>query len=153
MADVFSQISIHLVFAVKNRDALILPDWELELHKYIHGIIEHRGHKSLAIGGMPDHIHLFVGQKLSEPIPKLVEEVKKASSDFIKTQKLTKFSFNWQNGYGAFSYSKSQRDQVSMYILNQKEHHKKRTFRDEYLKMIEDFDIEVGRKEMFHFFD
>jgi putative transposase len=153
MADVFSQVSIHLVFAVKNRDALILPEWELDLHKYIHGIIEHRGHKSMAINGMSDHIHMFLGQKLSDPIPKLVEEIKKASSDFIKTQRLSKFSFNWQNGYGAFSYSKSQRDQVCMYIFNQKEHHKKRTFCEEYNKMIADFEIEVGRKEMFVFFD
>lgn len=152
MADVFSQIYIQTVFAVKNRQALIMPAWEDELHKYITGIVEHRGHKLLAIGGMPDHIHLFFGLKPAEAIADLVREVKKASNDFIKEKRFTPFAFEWQSGYGAFSYSRSHMDAVCKYILNQKEHHAKRTFEEEFMKILRDFDVEIGKKQMFDFF-
>lgn len=152
MADVFSQIYIQTVFAVKNRQALILPTWEDELHKYITGIVEHRGHKLLAIGGMPDHIHLFFGLKPAEAIADLVREVKKASNEFIKEKRFTPFAFEWQAGYGAFSYSRSHMDAVCKYILNQKEHHAKRTFEEEFMKILQDFEVEIGKKQMFDFF-
>ena len=104
MAGVFSQIYIHIVFSVKNREALILPEWEENLYKYTTGIIEKRGHKMLAIGGMPDHIHIFFGLKPAEAISDLVREIKKATNEYVKDQRLSTNKFDWQTGYGAFSY-------------------------------------------------
>lgn len=152
MPDVFSKLYIQLVFAVKNRNALILQKWEESLFRYTTGIIENRGHKLLAIGGMPDHIHIFIGQKPSESLSDLVREVKKSTGTYIKETNLSPSVFEWQSGFGAFSYSRSQVDRVCQYILNQKAHHAKRTFQDEYLKMLKDFGIETGRKQPFDFF-
>jgi REP element-mobilizing transposase RayT len=152
MADVFHQIYVQIVFAVKNRQALIQPDWENDLYKYITGVVQNKGHKMLAIGGMPDHIHLFIGQKPAEALSDLVRETKKSSNAFIQEQHFTQYSFDWQAGYGAFSYSKSQIDQVAKYVLNQKEHHQKQDFETEFLKMLSAFEIEIGKKKMFEFF-
>ncbi len=152
MADVFSQLYIQTVFAVKNRESLVDSEWEVELYKYTTGIIEGRGHKMLAIGGMPDHIHIFLGMKPVEPLADLVREVKKATSTFVKANRLSPFNFGWQAGYGAFSYSRSHMDRVCKYIFNQKVHHAKRTFKEEYYKMIKDFGVEVGNKKFFEFF-
>lgn len=152
MADVFHQIYVQTVFAVKNRQALIQPTWEEELYKYITGIVENKGHKMLAIGGMPDHVHIFVGLKPAEAIADLVREIKKSTGSFIRERHFSPFAFEWQAGYGAFSYSRSHMDAVCKYILNQKEHHKKRTFEEEFLKMVQDFGIEDGQKQMFNFF-
>ena len=151
MADVFSQLYIHLVFSPKNRNALIKPVWEERLYKYITGIVEERKHKMLAIGGMPDHVHIFIGLKPAEAISDLVREIKKASNDFINFEKLTT-NFEWQNGYGCFSHSRSQIDTVCKYILNQKEHHRQKTFREDFLKFCDDFGIEIGKKQMFDWF-
>lgn len=139
MADVFSQLYVQIVFAVKNRQALIAPEWEEELNKYITGVVEHRGHKMLAIGGMPDHIHIFLGLKPAESISSLVAEIKKSSNAFIKERHFSTFQFEWQAGYGAFSYSRSHVDAVCKYVLNQKEHHSRRTFEEEFLKILSDF--------------
>ncbi len=152
MADVFSQIYIQTVFAVKNRQALILPDWEAELYKYTTGVIQNKGHKLLAIGGMPDHIHIFIGLKPAEALSDLVREIKKTTNEFIKDQRLSKFAFEWQSGYGAFSYSRSHIDAVCRYVLKQKEHHQGRTFEDEFMKILRDFEVEIGQKKMFDFF-
>jgi putative transposase len=152
MADVFSQLYIQTVFAVKSRKALIRPEWEEELYKYTTGIVQTRGHKMLAIGGMPDHVHIFIGLKPVESISDLVREIKNATNDFIKEQQFSPFKFDWQAGYGAFSYSRSHMDAVCRYILNQKEHHKKRAFEEEFLKMLQDFGVEIGKKKMFDFF-
>lgn len=149
MADAFTQIYIHLVFSPKHREALIRPEWEARLHQYITGVVQERGHKLLAIGGMPDHLHIFIGQKVSETIPDLVREIKNASSDFIRREGLSPFKFTWQNGYGAFSHNRSQIDAVCKYILNQKEHHRIKTFQEEFLKLCEDFGVEIERKEFF----
>lgn len=100
MADVFHQLYIQIVFAVKNRQSLISPDWEGKLQKYITGIIETRGHKMMAIGGMPDHIHIFIGLKPAESISDLVREIKKSTNDYIKEQRFSPFKFDWQAGYG-----------------------------------------------------
>ena len=152
MADSFSQVYLQIVFAVKNREALIRPEFEEKLHKYITGIIQGQKHKMLAIGGMPDHIHLFIGWNPSSAVSDLVREVKKASTNFVNEQKFSKYRFAWQSGYGVFSYSRSDRDQVCKYVLNQKEHHKKKSFEEEYRKLLADFEVEIGRKEMFDFF-
>lgn len=107
----------------------------------------------LAIGGMPDHIHLFIGLKPSESISTLVREVKKASNAYIKEKRLSKSPFAWQNGYGVFSHNHSNKERVCQYVLNQKEHHRKRSFREEYEQFIERFGIEMGRKELFEWFE
>ncbi len=110
MPGTFSQIYIQIVFAVKNRDSLIQPSWEEELYKYISGILKNKQQKLIAINGMPDHIHLFIGMKPSCCLSDLVREIKKSSTEFINEKKFSKFKFNWQEGYGAFSYSHSHID-------------------------------------------
>jgi putative transposase len=149
MADVFSQVYIHLVFSPKSRKALIHPDWEERLYQYTTAIVQNKGHKMLAINGMPDHIHIFIGLKPAEAISNLVQEIKKESNDWIKAERLTPFKFDWQKGYGAFSHSRSQLDVVCKYILNQKEHHRDKSFKQEFLKACADSGIELGKKEMF----
>ncbi|MGB9694288.1 MAG: IS200/IS605 family transposase, partial [Fervidobacterium sp.] len=115
MAGTFSQIYIQIVFAVQNREAMISASWEEELYKYITGIVRNKGQKMLAINGMPDHIHLFIGMKPSCCLSDLVREIKKSSNEFIAEKKFSNFKFNWQEGYGAFSYSHSQIDAVVKY--------------------------------------
>jgi REP element-mobilizing transposase RayT len=149
MPDVFSQIYLHVVFSPKHRQALILPEWEDRLHRYITGIVQDKGHKMLAIGGMPDHIHLFIGLKPSEAISDLVREIKKRTNTFVNTEGLSPYPFEWQNGFGAFSHSRSQMDAVCKYILNQKVQHRQKTFQEEFLKFCEDFNIEIGKKQLF----
>lgn len=145
----FSQIYIQVVFAVKNRDALIDISWEERLYQYITGIIHNKGQKLIAINGMPDHIHIFIGLKPSCCLSDLVREIKKSSNIFINENKLSLFPFNWQEGYGAFSYSHSQIDNVYKYVMNQKEHHKKISFKDEYKDFLEKFEIEFDQKYLF----
>lgn len=128
---------------------MIHSSWEEQLHKYITGVVQQRGHKLLAIEGMPDHIHIFIGQKPSESISDLIREIINAFDAFISLEKLSRSKFDWQNGYGVFSHSRSQIDSVCKYILNQKEHHQKKSFKEEFLKLCEDFGIEVGKKEFF----
>ncbi len=132
MAGTFSQIYIQVVFAVKGRESLIQASWEDELYKYIAGIVGNKEQKMLVINGMPDHIHFLIGMKPSCCLSDLVREIKKSSNDFIKDKKFSKYKFQWQEGYGAFSYSHSALDNVIAYINNQKEHHKKHSFKDEY---------------------
>ncbi len=153
MADVFSQLYIHLVFAPKHRHSLIHHSWEEGLYRYITGVVQTRGHKLLAIGGMPDHIHIFLGLKPAESISDLVREIKVASNDFIRNERLTTIKFDWQHGYGVFSHSRSQLDAVCKYILNQKEHHRRKTFKEEFLKFCEDFRIDIGKKQFFEWFE
>ena len=148
----YSQIYIQVVFAVKNRNALIDFSWEERLYQYITGIIHNKGQKLIAINGMPDHIHIFIGLKPSCCLSDLVREVKKSSNIFINENKLSIDTFNWQEGYGAFSYSHSHVDSVYKYIMNQKEHHKKITFKDEYIDFLEKFAVEYDQKYLFEWF-
>ncbi|OWY25775.1 transposase [Sphingobacteriales bacterium UPWRP_1] len=145
----FSQIYIQVVFAVKHREALIAYSWEERLYQYITGIVQNNGQKMLAINGMPDHLHFFIGMKPSCCLSDLVREVKKASNKMINENKLSKFKFNWQEGYGAFSYSHSHIDNVVKYVMNQKEHHKKISFKDEYIDFLKKFEIEYDEKYLF----
>lgn len=149
MANSYSQIYIQVVFAVKHRDAVIKAEWEERLFQYITGIVQNKGQKMLAIGGMPDHIHLFIGHKPDCCLSDLVREIKKASNEFINQNKLTPTKFHWQEGFGAFSYSRSQIDSVINYVLNQKEHHKKKTFKDEYLMFLKNYEVEYNEKYLF----
>lgn len=122
MPGTFSQIYIHVVFAVKGRENLISKTWKDELHKYVAGIIKGKEQKPIIINGMPDHIHAFIGLRPSIAISDLVRDIKNNSSNFINEKKFVKGKFSWQEGYGAFSYAHSQLDNVYQYILHQEEH-------------------------------
>lgn len=149
----FSQIYIQVVFAVRGRNSLIAQSWEEELYKYITGIITNKGQKLIAINGMPDHIHLLIGMKPSCCLSDLVREIKKASNSFINEKKFSKFKFEWQEGYGAFSYSHSSLDNVIAYIQNQKEHHKKKSFREEYIDFLRKFEVEYKDEYLFNWIE
>jgi putative transposase len=149
MADTYSQIYIQTVFAVQNRNSLIMPIWEEDLYKYISGIVENKGQKMLAINGNRDHIHFFIGMKPTCCLADLIREIKKSSNGFVKANRFTPLNFQWQEGYGAFSYSDSQLTDVIQYIANQKEHHKKRTFKDEYIDFLKFFKIEFKNEYLF----
>ena len=149
MSGTFSQIYIQIVFAVKGRQSLIAEQWEEELYKYITGIITNKNQKLLAINGMPDHIHIFIGMKPSCCLSDLVREIKKASNEFVNQKAFSKSKFEWQEGYGAFSYSHSALDNVIHYIRNQKEHHRKRSFKDEYKEFLIKYRIEYKDEYLF----
>jgi len=149
MANTFTQIHIHAVFAVQNRTSLIQKSWEEQLYKYIITIIQKYGHKVLSIGGMSDHIHILFGFRPTQALSKLIQEVKRDSSEWINQQHFIYGRFSWQEGYGAFSYSKSHITDVAKYIETQEEHHKKKTFIDEYKKILKDFDLEYDERYIF----
>jgi REP element-mobilizing transposase RayT len=153
MADTYTQCYFHLVFAVKNRNALIKKLWKDQLEKYITGIVQNHKHKMLAINSMPDHIHIFIGYNVNQAIPKLIEEIKTSSNAWIKTENLSRFKFEWQKGYGAFTHSHSQIDAVVKYIINQELHHKKKQFREEYLEILNNNDVQFCDNYLFDFFD
>ena len=142
MPGTFSQIYIQIVFAVKGRNNLIDKSWKDELHKYMAGIIKDKKQKPIIVNGMSDHIHAFIGLQTSKAISDLVRDLKNNSSNFINEKKWIKGKFSWQEGYGAFSYSHSQIENVYNYILNQEEHHKKKTFREEYIDFLKKFNVE-----------
>ncbi|WP_373493011.1 IS200/IS605 family transposase [Aquiflexum sp.] len=149
MVGTFSKIYIQVVFAVQGRNSLIQSNWEEELYKYITGVFKNKDQKLLAINGMPDHIHILIGMKPSCRLSDLVMEVKKASNKFVNEKRFTKYKFKWQDGYGAFSYSHSALDKVIAYINNQKEHHKKITFKEEYIAFLKRFQIEYKDEYLF----
>lgn len=149
MANTYSQIYIHIVFAVKERKNLIFENHREELQKYISGIVGNRDQKLIAIYCMPDHVHILVGIKPVISIADLVRDIKAGSSKFISEQKWVKGKFQWQEGYGAFSYSHSQLDAVIHYINNQEEHHKKRGFREEYVEFLKKFNVDYDEKYLF----
>ncbi|MEQ1587211.1 MAG: IS200/IS605 family transposase [Cyclobacteriaceae bacterium] len=145
----YSQIYIQTIFAVKGRDSLIYPEWEDRLYKYMTGIVQNKEQKMLAINGMPNHIHFLIGMKPSCCLSDLVREVKKSSNEFVNENKLSKFRFSWQEGFGAFSYSHSQLDDVIAYIMNQKQHPKKQTFKEEYTDFLKQFKVEYDDQYLF----
>lgn len=153
MSDTYSQIYIQVVFAVQNRNALIKTEWENDLFKYITGIVQNKGQKMLAINGTQNHIHVFFGMKPTCCISDLVREIKKSSNAFINDKKFTQFNFQWQEGFGAFSYSHSQLTSVIKYIENQKQHHKTRTFKEEYQAFLKAFEIEHKKEYLFGWID
>lgn len=153
MANTYSQIYIQIVFAVQNRNALIQPNWEADLYKYITGIVQNKGQKMLSINGTSNHIHFFIGLKPSCCLSDLVREIKKSSNSFIKEKKFSKFNFQWQEGFAAFSYSQSQLSDVVKYIENQKTHHNKRTFKEEYLSFLKAFEIDFKDEFVFDWID
>jgi len=149
MAGTYSQIYIQIVFAVKGRQNLIGKEWKETLNKYIAGIIKGKEQKPIIVNGMPDHIHVFVGLKPAMRISDLVRDIKNNSTNFINDNKFLKGKFSWQDGYGAFSYSHSHIERVYNYISNQERHHKKRSFREEYLELLKKFNISHEEKYLF----
>lgn len=153
MANTYSQITIHSVFAVQHRENFITSNWCDDLHKYISGTITEKGAKSLAVGGWKDHVHILYGMPVTHCIADFMSAVKANSSRWVNEQKFIKGKFNWQSGYAVFSYARSQRDIVIKYIMNQETHHKTKSFQEEYLKMLADFDVAYDDKYLFEFYD
>jgi REP element-mobilizing transposase RayT len=141
MANTYTKIYLQFVFAVQDRMSLIRPKWKDELYKYITGIVQNNKHKLIAINGHFNHIHVLVGYKPHQLIPNLLQDIKSGSSKWINKQQFVRGKFQWQEGYGAFSYSHSQIDAVVKYIQNQEEHHRKKSFRDEYLDFLKQFNV------------
>ena len=152
MGDTYSQLYIQIVFAVQGRKHFIKEDFREEVQKYITGIITRKDQKLYAIYCMPDHTHLLVSIKPHIAISDLVRDIKSGSTTFIKKQGWVR-NFDWQDGFGAFSYSKSQAPKVVDYILNQPEHHRKKTFKEEYLELLKIFEVEYNEKYLFEFYD
>ena len=153
MAGTFSQIYIQYVFAVKGRENLLLNPWRDEVFKYIAGIIKRKNQKPIIVNGVADHVHAFVGLIPSMNISDLIKDIKNNSSNFINERKYLKGKFSWQEGYGAFSYAHSQIESVYQYIANQEQHHKKKTFREEYIDFLKKFEIEFNEKYLFEWAD
>lgn len=150
MPNTYTQIHIHTVFAVQNRLSLIDKSWKDRLYQYMISIIQNNGHKVLAIGGVGDHVHILFGFRPTESLSHLMQEVKRDSSAWINANHLVQGKFSWQEGYGAFSYSKSQIPFVCNYIETQEEHHRKRTFTEEYIDFLEKFGIEYDKRYIFN---
>ena len=149
MANTYSQIHLQFVFAVKHRDSLIRSQWKEELYLYISGIIEKQGHKLLAINGMSDHIHIFIGMRPNQSVSDLLQDIKRNSSLWINQKGFVNGKFEWQEGYGAFSYSKSHVKSVIDYIEKQEEHHKRISFREEYIDFFKKFEIDYDERYIF----
>ena len=153
MAGTFSQIYIQVVFAVKGRQNLIGKQWKEEINKYIAGIIKGKEQKPIIVNGMPDHIHAFIGLRPAMSISDLVREIKNNTTNFINERQFVRGKFSWQEGYGSFSYSHSHIQNVYNYILNQEEHHKKKSFREEYIELLQKFEIEFNEKYLFEWIE
>ncbi|MFQ6606758.1 MAG: IS200/IS605 family transposase [Fidelibacterota bacterium] len=149
MANTFTQIYLQFVFAVQNRMSLIRSEWKDELYKYITGIVQNNQHKLIAINGMPDHLHVFIGYKPHQLIPDLLQDIKGSSSKWINEKHFIRGKFRWQAGYGAFSYSHSQIERVAKYIVNQEKHHRKRTFKEEYDELLRRFAVKYDARYVF----
>jgi putative transposase len=149
MANTYTQIHIQAVFAVKNRDCVIRNYWKDDLYKYITGIIQNHNHKVLAINGMPDHIHILFGMRPTQSLSDLMQDIKGDSSKWINQNGFVAGKFSWQEGYGAFSYSKSHVINVINYINNQEKHHKKITFIEEYNDFLEKFEVDHDDRYIF----
>lgn len=153
MANTFTQIYIQVVFAVAWRQSLIVPEHKEEIHKYITGIVRNKNQKLIEINSMPDHLHMLIGMEPDLALSDLVREVKKSSTGFINQKRLVRGHFNWQEGFGAFSYSRSSLDHVIAYIRNQETHHRKTSFRVEYMTMLRRFDVGFDARYVFDFSD
>jgi REP element-mobilizing transposase RayT len=142
MANTYTQIQVQTVFAVQNKQSLIKSEWEKELYKSVAGIIQNHNHKLIQINGTPNHIHIIFGMRPKQSLSDLMKQVRQDSSRWINNRGFINRKFSWQAGYGAFSYSKDQLSNVINYIKNQKEHHKIKTFTDEYLELFHKFNID-----------
>jgi len=153
MANTYTQINIHSIFSVKGRENIITQNFREDLFKYISGILNQNKQFSLAVNGYKDHVHLFFELHPTKALSDIIRIVKTNSSKWINENRFVNGKFAWQEGYGAFSYSRSQRDNVIKYIINQEKHHRKRTFRQEYLDLLEKFQIDFDDHYVFEFYD
>ncbi|WP_428668585.1 IS200/IS605 family transposase [Runella sp.] len=149
MANTYSKIYLQIVFAVKGRQSLIHSSWEERLYRYLTGVVQTKGQKMLSINGVANHIHLLIGVKPDCCVSDLVREIKKSSTQFINENRFAQSQFAWQVGFGVFSYHESMLDKVIRYIENQKEHHKKHTFKEEYIAFLKAFNIDYEEKYLF----
>ena len=147
--DTYTQIHIQMVFAVQNRESLILDSWRERLYKYIAAIIQNNRHKVLSIGGTADHIHILIGMRPSQSLSDLIRDVKGCSSKWINENGLSNGWFSWQEGYGAFSYAKDELPDVIRYIENQAEHHNQKNMVDEYKGLLEEHGVEYDERNIF----
>ena len=153
MANTYTQIYLHVVFSVKGRQNLIHKDWKDELYKYICGITNNKEQKVYAIGGVADHIHLLVSIKPNIALSDLVRDIKANSSKWINERELIKGKFKWQEGFGAFSYAQSQLDNVIAYINNQEQHHRKKLFKDEYIDLLQKYNVNYDDRYLFEWIE
>lgn len=149
MPNTYTQLHIHIVFAVQNRNSLITENIRERVEKYMSGIIDHKKQKLLAIYSMPDHTHLLIGIQPSIAISDLVKEIKTSTTNFINTEKLVTSKFAWQEGFGAFACSKSHTAHTIDYILKQSEKHKQKSFKEEYISFLKHYEIEYDEKYLF----
>lgn len=149
MAGTYSQLYIHIVFAVKGRENHLRKEWREEIFQYISGIITKKEQKSIIVNGVADHVHILVGLSPSMKISDLVRDIKNNSTNFINSKNFLKSEFKWQEGYGAFSYSQTQIESVYKYILKQERHHEKQSFKEEYLEMLKKFEVDYNEKYLF----
>ena len=149
MVNTYTQIHIQAVFSIQGRNCIIGKLWKDELYRYMTGIIQNHGHKVLAINGMPDHVHTFFGMRPNQSLSDLMQDIKGDSSLWINKKGFVKGRFSWQEGYGAFSYSKSNVNNVIDYIKNQEIHHRKKTFIEEYLEVLKKFDVDFDERYLF----
>jgi REP element-mobilizing transposase RayT len=150
---VYSQVYLHLVFSPRGREASLRNEIQKEIYSYISKIIANKNHKSININGMPDHIHILVGFNQTTTISDLVRDIKRSSSLYINENKMIGTKFQWQEGYGVFSYSRSHLDRIYNYIENQKIHHQKKNFKDEYLGFLKKFEVPYDQRYLFEFYD
>lgn len=149
MANTYTQIHIQAVFTVQDRDSIIHNNLKEDLYKYITGIVQNNKHKLLAINGMPDHIHILLGLRPSQSLSDLMQDIKGSSSKWINEKRFVRGKFSWQEGYGAFSYSKTDLPNLISYIQHQQEHHTRKTFLEEYHDLLKEFDIEYDDRFVF----
>ena len=150
MPNTYTQIHLHFIFAVQNRLSLIQKEWKDRLYQYITGIVQKNEHKMIIINGMSDHLHIVIGMRPTQSNSDLLQDIKGSSSKWINDNKLAKGKFQWQEGYGAFSYSKSALPKLIKYVKNQEEHHKKKTFTEEYREFLKAFEVEFDDRYSFH---
>ena len=149
MANTYTQIHLHLIFAVQNRRSLIQNSWKDRLYGYITGIVQQHKHKMIIINGMPDHLHIVIGMRPTQSLSDLMQDIKGGSSKWINDNKLVAGKFQWHESYGAFSYGKSQLPKLIAYVKNQEEHHKKKTFVEEYKDFLNAFEVEYDERYIF----
>ena len=150
MANTYTQIYFHIVFAVKGRNNIILSKWKVELYKYISGIISNKNQKLFTINGMPNHIHLLIGTKPNCNLSDLIRDIKSNSSKWINEKQFTNGKFEWQIGFGAFSIGQSQLPKIINYIKKQEEHHRTKTFKEEYINFLNAYDIDYKTEYIFN---
>ena len=153
MANTYSQIYIHVVFSVQGRQSLLSVEWREEVFKYITGIVKNRGQKLLAINGMPDHVHVFIGMSPAVALSDLVRDIKAGSSGFINEKQWLRGKFNWQEGFGAFSHSHREIDAVVRYIRNQQKHHQKKSFKEEYIDFLKLYAVQYDERYLLKWID